>query len=372
MSPYFDHMASTPLDPRVLDAMQPYFLQANLACNHAANHRAGEACRQVIEHAKETILTSLQAQNHYELIFTSGATESINLCLSGLAHTYRKQKNHLISFATEHAATLMCLENLAKDGFEITILPVQPSGHIDYDLLSQHIKPTTLMISAVHVNNEIGVTHNPDQLSALASKHGVLLHLDCAQTIGKAALDLQTATPDFVSLSAHKVYGPKGIGALLRRKQHKRKLTPLLFGQTLYNPYRPGTLPTPLIVGMQSAYALAQDEFTDRIDYVRTLHELFVTHLPDSVTWHGDRKSRVPHNINVSLPLSASTDDIRELCDTFTLSQASSCSNHTSSHVLRAIGVEQASMQRALRISLSHTTRQSDCEQLIQTILQSV
>ena len=371
MALYFDNMASTPLDPRVLDAMQPFFLQADLACNHAAHHRAGDACRGVIAKAKETILASLQAEHHYEVIFTSGATESINLCLTGLAHTYRQQKNHIISFATEHSATLMCLDNLAKKGFEVTILPVQPSGHIDYDLLSCSIKPTTLLISAVHVNNEIGVIHDPGQLSSLASQHGVLLHLDCAQTIGKTPLDLQTATPDFVSLSAHKSYGPKGIGALLRRKQHKRKLTPLLFGQTLYNPYRPGTLPTPLIVGMSTAYALAQSELSERTGKVAQLHALFTSSLPDSVTWHGDRVDRVLHNINVSLPLSASIESIRTLCDTFTLSQASSCSNHTSSHVLRAIGVEQASMQRALRISLSHTTPQADCEQLIQTILKS-
>lgn len=372
MPSYFDNMASTPLDPRVLDAMLPYFLQPNLACNHAAQHRAGENCRQAITQAKETILASLGGQNNYDLIFTSGATESINLCLSGLAYAYRKQKNHVISFATEHSATLMCLDNLAKQGIEITILPVQPSGHIDYGLLKQHIKPNTLLISAVHVNNEIGVIHDAAKLSALANQHGVLLHLDCAQTVGKVKLDLQNTSPDFVSLSAHKSYGPKGIGALLRRKQHKRKLTPLLFGQTLYNPFRPGSLSTPLIIGMGSAYALAHDEFTDRIDKVRQLHELFVSNLPDSVTWHGDRSFRVPHNINVSLPSSVSVDSIRDLCDTFTLSQASSCSNHASSHVLRAIGVEQACMQRALRISLSHTTHLADCEKLVQRILKSL
>ena len=365
-------MASTPLDPRVFDAMQPYFLQPKLACNHAAHHLAGEACREVIEQAKQSILTTLHAHDTYELIFTSGATESINLCLSGLAHTYRKQKNHIISFATEHSATLMCLENLAKEGFEVTILPVQPSGLIDYDLLSQNIKPSTLLISAVHVNNEIGVIHSPERLSALANQHGVLLHLDCAQSTGKIALNLHDASPDFVSLSAHKSHGPKGIGALLRRKQHKRKLTQLLFGQTLYNAFRPGTLPTPLIVGMRTAYELAHDEFRDRTSKVTQLYELFTSKLGDSVTWHGDQAHRVPHNINISLPDAVSVESIRTLCDTFTLSQASSCSNHNNSHVLRAIGVAQASMQRALRISLSHTTQQSDCEVLIESILKTL
>ena len=372
MTLYFDHMAATPLDPRVFTAMRPYFLQSQLSCNHAANHKAGDSVRQIIHDAKHSILSAVHATESHDIVFTSGATESINLCLLGMARNYQKQKNHIISFATEHSATLMCLQHLPKIGFEVTILPVLPSGHIDYELLAKSIQPNTLLISAVHVNNEIGVIHNLPHLVQCARDHGTLLHLDCAQSIGKTNLDLSHACADFVSLSAHKAHGPKGIGALLVRNRPKRKLEPLMYGQSQLNSFRPGTLPTPLIVGMAAAFSLATAELEARTQHVGSLHALFSASLPESVQWHGDRVARVPHNINISLPTSTPLTAIRALCDDFTLSQASSCSSHTSSHVLRALGLQEDAIHRALRISLSHNTTKRACQKLIQCILETL
>ena len=365
---YFDNMASTLVDPEVIATMLNCWQTKDYCANHASDHVMGQKCRDLITQAKHDVLHTLSADGDDDLTFTSGATESIHLALHGVAYAYSQQKKHIISFATEHSATLACLSALEKQGFTISILPVLPSGHIDYDLLSHTINDNTLLLTVMHINNETGVIHNLEQISTLCQKHGVLLHVDAAQTIGKCRLDLNSLAIDFASFSAHKCHGPQGIGALYRSGKPKRRLIKQIPGSSHYNAYRPGTLPTALIVGMAKAFTIANRDYEKNLEKIYELFQFTQSNLPSSYIWHGDTVNRVPHNVNIALPAHVTESECSRLRNYYTLSQASSCNKQGHSHVLTAMGIPLDIQLRSLRIGLSRFNSLDEVRLLVQAL----
>lgn len=365
---YFDNMASTLVDPEVTATMLKCWQSKDYCANHASDHVMGQKCRDLITQAKYEILHTLSADEDDDLTFTSGATESIHLALQGVASAYAQQKKHIISFATEHSATLACLSALEKQGFTISILPVLPNGHIDYDLLSQTINENTLLLTVMHINNEIGVIHNLEKISTLCKKHGVLLHVDAAQTIGKCRLNLHNLAIDFASFSAHKCHGPQGIGALYRSGRPKRRLIKQIPGSSHYNPYRPGTLPTALIAGMAKAFTIATRDYEKNLEKIYALSQFIQSNLPSSYIWHGDTVHRVPHNVNIALPAHTTESECSSVRDCFSLSQASSCNKQGHSHVLTAMGIPVDIQLRSVRIGLSRFNSLDEVRLLVQAL----
>lgn len=265
---YLDYMASTPLAPDVLKAMLP-FLEDPFWCANPASihHWMGQEALRVVEQSREEIAVTLGAMPD-EIIFTSGATESNNLALFGAARFYKRQGKHIITLSTEHKAVLNVVEGLAKEGFEVTILDPEPNGLLDLKKLEQAIRADTILVSIMQVNNEIGVIQDIAAIGKLLKTKGVLFHVDAAQSFGRLSLNVKELSVDLMSFSGHKVYGPKGIGALYVRKKPKINLSPIFYGGGQEQGLRPGTLPTPQIVGMTKAFELAAElRETEEKDY---------------------------------------------------------------------------------------------------------
>jgi cysteine desulfurase len=360
---YLDYMATTPIDPEVYQAMQPYMTLDGCFGNPSSiHHKQGWQAHQAIKTATSQLCKLISAPLD-SITFTSGATESINLALQGSAHYYQKAGNHIITFATEHQATLQVCQRLKQQGFEITILPVLDNGLIDLNLLKKTIKPTTTVISVLHVNNEIGVIQPIQDLAKICKQSGVLLHVDAAQTLDKLPLSVADTPIDLMSLSSHKMYGPKGIGALYVRQQPKRQLTPIFGDLFAHGPLRPGTLPTHQIVGMGAAAAYIQQNLDQETQRVQRLHQLFVKHLSaiPNIQFNGCLKHRVPHNINITFNEIHGETLIMRLTD-IAASQGSACNKvgQVPSHVLTALGLNRRQANATLRLSIGrYTTEQN-------------
>ena len=365
---YFDNMAATPLDPEVLSAMLPFWTSPLLCANHAGDHQSSATVRQHVELARQTILESIGGHELDHITFTSGATESINLAIQGACSAYGEQKKHLVTFNTEHAATLACFEAMKPQGFDITVLPVLPTGHIDLVQFEKALTQETLLVSCMHVNNETGIIHDIECISKIVHKKGILLHLDCAQSMGKIRDPLRGLSIDYASLSAHKCHGPQGIGMLYRSHKSKRRLCKQLHGSSHFNSYRPGTLPTALIIGMAKAFALAHQYFPSRYEYVLQLFTKIRNHLPSDIIWHGALQHRVPHNINISLPHYVSQEQCQLLRDRFSLSRASSCNQSGLSHVLSAMNITEDAQLRTVRAGITHMSTHEDVDLLIKAL----
>lgn len=361
---YLDHNATTPVDPRVLEAMLPYFTEefGNAA---SVDHEFGYRAKQAVESARETIAAVINAEPD-EIIFTSGATEADNIALFGIAEKYRDKGNHIITCATEHKAVLDCCKRLENLGIEVTYLPVNQYGCIDLEELRSTIRPTTLLISIMAANNEIGTLAPLEDIGAIAKEQGVLFHTDAAQALGHIPLDVQKMHIDAMSLSAHKLYGPKGIGAIFRRRSNPRvKLSPIIFGGGHERGLRSGTLNVPGIVGFREAVRIAQTEMAEE----GKLHRAWTKHIYEclsstvgNIELNGHPTRRLPSNLNLSILGVESKALIVKLKDV-AISTGSACTSAKvePSHVIQALGFGDDRAHSAIRIGVG---RSNDAAQI--------
>jgi cysteine desulfurase len=364
---YFDAMASTPLAPEVRDAMFKILDSKQYAGNASSTtHIYGHYARDVIEQARQEVASCFNSQPE-QWTWTSGATESINLALQGIARTYHRQSKHIITFETEHPATLHTCKQLAQQGFTVNVLPVQSNGLIDLNQLEEALKTPTLLISILHVNNEIGVIQPIDAVCELAQRTQTLVHVDAAQTTGKLFLDLQKTPIHLCSISGHKVYGPKGIGALYITPEPPLRLEPMIFGGGQEHGLRSGTLPTHQIVGLGTACALAQQYYAEDTQRIQGWTDQLLSELlaHEGVRLNGDSTQRIPHVLNLTFEAYTSEYLIACLSD-FAFSTSSACQSGAQrpSHVLTALGCTHREANQTIRLSLNRYTQDSEVNAL--------
>ena len=365
----FDHQATTPCAAKVVEAMAPYWSE-EWGNPSSRQHRLGLTASAAVNLARRRIADAL-AVTPQQLVFTSGATEANNLALLG--HARAEGSGHLISVATEHHAVLDPLQQLQREGFSVTLLTPGPDGLISPEQLEEAITPETRLVSVMAANNEIGVLQPLEQLGAVCRSHGITLHSDGAQAFGTLPLNPDALGVDLLSLSAHKLYGPKGIGALVLREGIA--IEPLQWGGGQEAGLRAGTLPTALIVGFAAAARLAlqeQDQRNSRLQKLRDqLWEGLQQRLP-GVLLNGALQPRLPHNLNISLPGVNGSRLHRALRPHLACSSGSACSNGAPSHVLQAIGRSRAEAEASLRLSLGRDTTATDVDQAIAAITDAV
>ena len=366
---YLDYMASTPVDPQVIVAMLPFM--ASVYANPSSMHSMGQAAKQAIEQARAQVAQTIHAQPAH-ITFTASATESINLAIKGAAHFYQRSGKHIITLKTEHIATLAACKQLEKEGFSITYLSPSANGIIDPQVIQNAIRPDTILISICHINNEIGVYQDIQAIGAIAQEHGVLFHVDAAQTIGKYTIDVQSTAISMISLSAHKCYGPKGIGALYIRPTPRLHLQPLIQGGSHEKGLRAGTLATHQIVGMGVAFEQAHNAFNSRLHIVRAHFDTLYRGLSTipGVIFHGDLLQRVPHNLSIGFNNVDGKKLHNALAPYLAVSSGSACSQHEIkvSHVLTALGVPASIARATIRFSLSHHTQETEIQAAIQHV----
>jgi len=371
---YLDYQATTPCDPRVLDKMLPYFRE-HFGNAHSVTHSFGWRAEEAGELAREQIAALIGAQAK-EIIFTSGATESNNLAIKGLARCHNGRRRHLVTVATEHKCVLESCLRLEREGFSVTFLPVGGDGLLDLDRLEAVIGDHTLLVSVMAVNNEIGVIQPLAEIGALCRRHGALLHSDAAQALGKIALDVDGLAVDLMSLSGHKIYGPKGVGALYVRRRPRVPLLAELDGGGQERGLRSGTLPTPLLVGFGEACRIAALEMTEEQNRLKglrdQLYQGIVGRLP-GVILNGHPERRVGGNLNLSFAWLEGDQLLRRL-DRIAVSTGSACSAATlePSYVLRALGLNSELAHASLRIGLGRFTTTAEIEVAIDSIVTAV
>ncbi|MDB5368985.1 MAG: cysteine desulfurase IscS [Roseomonas sp.] len=365
---YLDNHATTPLDPRVLAAMRPWWEQ-NFANPHSVEHVLGRAAGQAVEEARAH-LAALIGADPREIIFTSGATESNNLAIKGAARFAASQgdtRRRIVTVATEHKCVLESVGDLAAEGFEPVVLPVGPDGLLEPGTLRDALRQPTLLVSVMAVNNETGVVQNLPALAALAKEAGALFHTDAAQGAGRIPLDVTALPADLISISGHKIYGPKGIGALYVRRRPRVRLAPLFSGGGQERGLRSGTLPAPLLVGLGEAARIAAAEMVLDAGRIASQRDRFwaalVREVP-GVAWNGSPAPRVPGNMNIAFPgvtaQALMAGCAAELC----VSTGSACSSAEvePSYVLRAIGIPDAVARSSLRIGIGRFTSPADVD----------
>ncbi|HUY34518.1 MAG TPA: cysteine desulfurase DndA [Pirellulales bacterium] len=351
---YLDYNASAPLDPRVFDAMKPWFLEEPGNAG-SRTHMYGQRARDAVETARGLVAAVLGAKSE-EVIFTSGATESDNLAILGLArHGIETGRRHLISTAIEHKAVLEPLAQLGKLGFEVELAPVTPGGYVDANEIRRRVRPDTLLVSVMHANNETGVLQPVEEVAEILHGTETLFHVDAAQTFGKEVDALRRLRCDLVSISGHKIYGPKGIGALyVRRHAATRAIRPIMFGGGQERGLRPGTLPVALAVGLGAAAEFAGREHSSRLEHASRVKSRFLADLGGSGHHLNGEQSRCQsHVVNVSFDAIDSEAIMLLLQDAIAVSNGSACTSasYTASHVLRAMGLEEDRIAGAVRFS---------------------
>lgn len=370
---YLDNAATTKVDPRVTEKMIPYL--SDIYGNPASNgHIFGWATREAVEKSRQQIADLIHCDNK-EIIFTSGATESDNLAIKGAAHFYRKKGNHLITVKTEHKAVLDTMRELEREGFDITYMDVDEHGLLNLDDLKTAIKEETILISIMWANNEIGVIQDIHAIGALCHKKNIIFHVDAAQACGKIPIDLQHSKVDLMSMSAHKIHGPKGIGALFVRRKPRVRLNAQMHGGGHERGFRSGTLPTHQIVGMGEAYQIAKQEMDQDYEQALFLRNLFLNKIKDieQVYINGDLNQRIPHNINISFNFVEGESLIMAVKE-LAVSSGSACTSASlePSYVLRALGRNDELAHSSLRISLSRFTTESEILYAAQLIKEKV
>ena len=371
---YLDYQATTPTDPRVVDAMLPYFTQ-KFGNPHSRNHQFGWESEEAVEKAREQIGCIIGADPR-EVIFTSGATESNNLALKGVMRFHKDKKNHLITCVTEHKCVLDSARHLEMEGVEVTYLPVQPNGLIDLAVLEAAITPKTALVSIMAANNEIGVVQPLAEIGALCRSKGVYFHTDAAQAVGKIPMDVEAMKIDLMSISGHKIYGPKGIGALYVRRKPRVRLEAMIHGGGQERGMRSGTLPTPLCVGLGEACALAQAEMpaeAKRLEALRDrLHHGIIERLPE-VYLNGDEAHRLPGNLNLSFAYVEGEGLMMGIKD-LAVSSGSACTSASlePSYVLRALGVNEELAHTSIRFGLGRFTTVDEIDMAIEQVVSAV
>lgn len=371
---YLDYQATTPTDPRVVDAMMPYWTN-KFGNPHSRNHHYGWEAEDAVEKARES-LASLIGADAKEIIFTSGATESNNLAIKGVARFYGDKKNHIITCVTEHKCVLETCRYLEHDGFDVTYLHVKENGLIDLDELKAAITDKTAIVSIMAVNNEIGVIQPLKEIGAICREAGAFFHTDAAQATGKIPLDVNKMNIDLMSISGHKFYGPMGIGALFVRRKPRVRLVPIIHGGGQERGMRSGTLPTPLVVGLGVAAEIAAKEMAAEAERLHGLRKKMLdglkSRLPE-IYVNGDLENRIPGNLNISFAYVEGEGlmmGIKELA----VSSGSACTSASlePSYVLRALGVEEEMAHTSLRLGLGRFTTEEEIDYAVERIASEV
>jgi cysteine desulfurase len=371
---YLDYQATTPVDPRVIDAMLPYFT-TRFGNPHSTAHAFGQEAADAVEDARAQIARVIGAEPR-EIIFTSGATESNNLALKGAARFLKPRRHRLVTLATEHKCVLESLRDLARDGFEIEILPVEPSGLVDLDRLAAALDERVALLSVMAANNEIGVIQDLEAIGALCRRHGILLHSDAAQGFGKITLDVHRMQIDLLSISGHKIYAPKGIGALYVRYRPRVRLEPLFSGGAQERGLRSGTLAPALCVALGQAAALAMAEAEAEAARLQALSRRLRARLAarlDDIELNGDAERRLPGNLNLGFAGVPALDLIAALPE-LALSTGSACSSAeiAPSYVLKALGLDDERAGRAVRIGFGRFTTDAEIDRAADLIAGAV
>ncbi|HEX4842825.1 MAG TPA: IscS subfamily cysteine desulfurase [Limnobacter sp.] len=361
---YLDYSATTPVDPRVVDAMIPY-LRESFGNPASRSHAYGWAAEEAVEQAREHVAALVNADPR-EIVWTSGATESNNLAIKGAALFYGETKGkHIITAKTEHKAVLDTFRDLERHGFEATYLDVQENGLISMDALKAAIRPDTVLVSLMHVNNEIGVIQDIPAIGELCREKGIVFHVDAAQSTGKVAIDLQTLKVDLMSFSAHKTYGPKGIGALYVRRKPRIRIDAQMHGGGHERGMRSGTLATHQIVGMGEAFRIAKEEMATELPKIKALRDRLLNGLRgiEEIYVNGDLEHRVPHNLNVSFNFVEGESLIMAVKD-IAVSSGSACTSASlePSYVLRALGRSDELAHSSIRFSVGRFTTEADID----------
>ena len=369
MTIYMDCAATTPVDPRVSDLVF-IMLCENYGNPGSHTHDYGSRARRAVEHARDVVSAAVACRRS-EVVFTSGATESNNLALLGLAdHGRTTDCIHMVSTAIEHHAVLEPLRELGSRGFSVTLVPPLSSGRVDPEAIRESLRPDTLLVSVMQVNNETGVRQPIDEVACVLADHGAFFHVDAAQGFGKEFEPLRNPRIDFISISGHKVFAPKGVGALIARRREGRRppLTPLMFGGGQEQGLRPGSLAAPLIAGLGRAAVLAMEEGAARMDRCREFkRRLLRAMAPLNPRYNGDPDHTVDFIVNLSIPGVLAEEAMEAAHSIAAFSNGSACTTHsrTCSHVLAAMGIPQPVSDGALRFSWSHLTEEPEWEALL-------
>ena len=360
---YLDYSATTPVDPRVAEKMIPY-LTEHFGNPASRSHAFGWKAEEAVENARAQVAELVNCDAK-DIIWTSGATESINLALKGAAEFYKTKGKHLITVKTEHKATLDTCRDLERRGFEVTYLDVDPDGLLDLGRLEAAMRKDTILVSVMFVNNEIGVVQDIPAIGEIVKKQGALFHVDAAQATGKCPIDLKTLKADLMSFSAHKTYGPKGVGALYIRRKPRVRLEAQIHGGGHERGFRSGTLPTHQIVGMGEAYRIARLEMATENERIRVLRDRLlkgVTEIEEAFV-NGDLEQRVPHNLNVSFNFVEGESLIMAVKD-IAVSSGSACTSASlePSYVLRALGRSDELAHSSIRFTLGRFTTEEEVD----------
>lgn len=371
---FLDYQSTTPCDPRVVAAMLPWFTEG-FGNPHSRSHAYGWEAEAAIEIARERIADLIGA-NAKEVVFTSGATESNNLAIKGVARFYKDKKNHIITCVTEHKCVLDSCRHLEQEGFRVTYLPVQNNGLVDLDVLKAAITDETVMVSIMAINNELGVIQPLAEIGAICRERGVFFHTDAAQAFGKIPLDVEAMNIDLMSISGHKIYGPKGIGALFVRRRPRVRLEPLITGGGQERGMRSGTLPTPLVVGLGEAAVIAKAEMAKDAEHVKRLADKFLKAVMDDVPdvyLNGDRVQRLAGCINLSFAYIEGESMIMAIKD-LAVSSGSACTSASlePSYVLRAIGVGEDLAHTSIRFGIGRFTTDEEIDRAISIVSGSI
>jgi cysteine desulfurase len=371
---YLDYQATTPMDPRVLEAMMPYFTY-KFGNPHSRSHSYGWEAEEGVEKARGQ-LAKLIGGDGKEVIFTSGATESNNLAIRGVAEFYRDRKNHIVTTVTEHKCVLDTCRHLEQNGFEVTYLPVQKNGLIDLEELRAAITDKTVVVSIMAVNNEIGVIQPLEEIGKICREKKTFFHTDAAQAAGKIPLDVEAMNIDLMSISGHKIYGPKGIGALYVRRKPRVRLVPLIVGGGQERGFRSGTLPTPLCVGLGEAAEICTKEMAAEAVRLKKLQERMLkglhAKLPE-IFVNGDLEQRIPGNLNISFA-HVEGESLMMGIKGLSVSSGSACTSASlePSYVLRALGVEEEMAHTSLRIGLGRFTTEQEVDTAVADLVHHV
>jgi cysteine desulfurase len=366
---YIDYAATTPVDPRVVDAMIPW-LHEHFGNPASRSHAWGWEAEAAVEKARGQVAQLINADPR-EIVWTSGATESNNLALKGAANFYRTRGRHLVTVKTEHKAVLDTMRELERQGFEVTYLDVQEDGLIDIEKFKAALRPDTILVSVMYVNNEIGVIQDIPAIGAICRERGIIFHVDSAQATGKIAIDVTKLPVDLMSLASHKTYGPKGIGALYVRRKPRVRIEAQMHGGGHERGMRSGTLATHQIVGMGEAFRIAREEMGAENERIRMLHKRLVDGLSDieQVFLNGHPEKRVPHNANMSFNYVEGESLIMGIKGV-AVSSGSACTSASlePSYVLRALGRSDELAHSSLRMTIGRFTTVQDIDYVVSTL----
>ncbi|KAJ1698194.1 hypothetical protein LUZ63_006706 [Rhynchospora breviuscula] len=371
---YMDMQATTPVDPRVLDAMLPFYL-SRFGNPHSRTHLYGWESEAAVETARAQV-ASLIGANPKEIFFTSGATECNNISVKGVMRFYRDKKRHVVTTQTEHKCVLDSCRHLQQEGFEVTYLPVKSDGLVDLDQLAAAIRPDTGLVSVMAVNNEIGVVQPMEEIGRICREKGIPFHTDAAQALGKIPIDVEKMGIALMSLSGHKIYGPKGVGALYLRRRPRVRVEPQMSGGGQERGIRSGTVPTPLVVGMGAACEIAAKEMEYDTRRVTSLQERLLNGIRsrlDEVVVNGSMEHRYPGNLNVSFAYVEGESLLMGLKEV-AVSSGSACTSASlePSYVLRALGVDEDMAHTSIRFGIGRFTTEAEIDRAIELTVQQV